>query len=62
MFPFVFDKLHSILYLTPTLVAPWGWVQFAAETRSSIQTNCVITWEYLRVKGKQLPIFFSACM
>jgi len=55
-------QMHSNLNMSSTLVAPRGWLRFAAETWRSSQTNCVIIWEYLRIKKSNTPIFlFGVC-
>jgi len=38
--PFKFDDLQSNIFMSSTLVAPYRWLQFAAETCNSIKTNC----------------------
>jgi hypothetical protein len=40
--PFIFDELCSTLYLSSTLVAPRGWLQFVVETCGTIKNNCAI--------------------
>jgi len=40
--PLTFDNLYSILCMSLTIVAPWRWQRYAAESCRSIKSNCVI--------------------
>jgi len=33
------------IHVSSTLVAPWRWLQFSAETYVSSTTDCAVSWE-----------------
>jgi len=41
----IYNMLYITQYVSSALVGPWGWLQSAVETCSSIKLHCAVSWE-----------------